>query len=52
VPRSTSIRKNFDVTALPDSAFQEFDEHLQIRIRFNSVVDSGEPGFAEVPSDR
>jgi diketogulonate reductase-like aldo/keto reductase len=45
------IRENFDVTALPDSVVQEITEH-QTRIRFNSVADGGEPGFAEVPSDR
>ena len=46
------IRENFDVTALPESAIQEISEQLQTRIRFNSVADGGEPGFAEVPSDR
>ena len=45
------IRENFDVTALPDDAVQEITEH-QTRIRFNSVADGGEPGFAEVPSGR
>jgi diketogulonate reductase-like aldo/keto reductase len=43
------ISENFDVTALPDSAMQEIKERLDTRIRFNSVVDGGEPGFAEVP---
>jgi diketogulonate reductase-like aldo/keto reductase len=46
------IRENFDVTALPESAIQEINERLETRIRFNSVADRGEPGFAEVPSDR
>jgi diketogulonate reductase-like aldo/keto reductase len=46
------IKENFDVTALPESAIQEISEQLQTRIRFNSVADGGEPGFAEVPSDR
>lgn len=45
------IRENFDVTALPQSAIQEINDRLQTRYRFNSVVDGGEPGFAEVPSD-
>ena len=45
------IRENFDVSALPDDAVQEISEH-ETRIRFNSVADGGEPGFAEVPSDR
>jgi diketogulonate reductase-like aldo/keto reductase len=43
------ISENFDVTALPESAMQEIKERLDTRIRFNSVVDGGEPGFAEVP---
>jgi len=43
------IRENFDVTALPESAIEEISERLETRIRFNSVVDGGEPGFAEVP---
>jgi diketogulonate reductase-like aldo/keto reductase len=46
------IRENFDVTALPEGAIQEISERLQTRYRFNSVVDGGEPGFAEVPSGR
>jgi diketogulonate reductase-like aldo/keto reductase len=46
------IKENFDVTALPESAIQEISERLETRIRFNSVADGGEPGFAEVPSDR
>jgi diketogulonate reductase-like aldo/keto reductase len=44
------IRENFDVTALPESAIQAISERLETRYRFNSVVDGGEPGFAEVPS--
>ena len=46
------IRENFDVTALPERAIQEITERLTTRVRFNSVVEGGEPGFAEVPSDR
>jgi diketogulonate reductase-like aldo/keto reductase len=46
------IRENFDVTALPDDAVREISERLETRIRFNTVVDGGEPGFVEVPSDR
>ena len=43
------IAENFDVTALPESAIQEITESLETRYRFNSVVDAGQPGFAEVP---
>jgi len=42
------IGENFDVTALPQSAVDAISE-LETRIRFNSVVDAGEPGFREVP---
>jgi diketogulonate reductase-like aldo/keto reductase len=45
------IRENFDVAALPEKVVQQISEH-ETRIRFNSVADGGEPGFAEVPSDR
>jgi len=45
------ISENFDVTALPESAIQEITDRLDTRFRFNSVVEGGEPGFAEVPSD-
>ncbi len=43
------IGENFDVTALPEGAIDEINERLETRYRFNSVVDGGEPGFAEVP---
>jgi diketogulonate reductase-like aldo/keto reductase len=43
------IAENFDVTALPESAIREINESLETRYRFNSVVDAGQPGFAEVP---
>jgi diketogulonate reductase-like aldo/keto reductase len=43
------ISENFDVTALPERAILEINERLVTRHRFNSVVDAGEPGFAEVP---
>src|SRR5947209_16172694 len=44
------IRENFDVSALPASAIREINERLETRVRFNSVVDAGQPGFAEVPA--
>jgi diketogulonate reductase-like aldo/keto reductase len=45
------ISENFDVSSLPESAIHEINERLETRFRFNSVVDGGEPGFAEVPLD-
>lgn len=44
------ISENFDVTAIPESAVDDINERLETRIRFNSVVEGGEPGFAEVPA--
>jgi aldehyde reductase len=46
--RLARISENFDVTALPESAIQEINE-LETRYRFNSVVETGIPGFIEVP---
>lgn len=42
------IAENFAVEALPAEVIQEISE-LDTRVRFNSVVDAGEPGFHEVP---
>jgi diketogulonate reductase-like aldo/keto reductase len=44
------ISENFDVTAILESAMHDINERLETRYRFNSVVEGGEPGFAEVPS--
>ena len=44
------ISENFDVSALPASAIEEISLRLETRRRFNSVVDGGMPGFAEVPT--
>jgi aldehyde reductase len=46
--RPARISENFDVTALPENAIQEINE-LETRHRFNSVVETGIPGFIEVP---
>jgi diketogulonate reductase-like aldo/keto reductase len=45
------IAENIAVAALPDSAIDDISRHLTTRHRFNSVVDKGEPGFQEVPSN-
>jgi len=44
------ITENFDVTSLPESEVQQISANLRTRIRFNSVVDAGEPGFVQVPA--
>jgi diketogulonate reductase-like aldo/keto reductase len=42
------ITENIDVTPLPEDVVAQISA-LEIRHRFNSVVDAGEPGFLEVP---
>jgi len=39
------IRENFDLSTLPQRAMLEIREEITTRIRFNSVVEPGVPGF-------
>lgn len=39
------IKANFDVSALPEDAVREISEGVTSRVRFNSVVHTGVPGF-------
>jgi diketogulonate reductase-like aldo/keto reductase len=39
------IQENFEISTLPDDAMQEIRDSVTTRIRFNSVVDTGVPGF-------
>ncbi|MBV6821815.1 aldo/keto reductase [Pseudomonas sp. PD9R] len=39
------IRENFDIATLPHRAMHEIREDITTRIRFNSVVETGVPGF-------
>jgi diketogulonate reductase-like aldo/keto reductase len=39
------IRENFDISTLPHRAMHEIREDITTRIRFNSVVETGVPGF-------
>jgi diketogulonate reductase-like aldo/keto reductase len=39
------IRENFDISTLPQRAMVEIQEDITTRIRFNSVVETGVPGF-------
>lgn len=44
-PKTTArARENFDIAALPEDAFAAI-EQIQTRQRFNSVVETGSPGF-------
>ena len=39
------IKENFDVSSLPEDAMQEINERIKTQVRFNSVVQTGVPGF-------
>jgi alcohol dehydrogenase (NADP+) len=45
---ATSIRhieENFDVSALPADAIEEISQGINTRVRLNTVVNTGIPGF-------
>jgi alcohol dehydrogenase (NADP+) len=44
------IEENFDVSILPDDAIKEITQGISTRVRLNSVVDTGVPGF--IPKGR
>jgi diketogulonate reductase-like aldo/keto reductase len=39
------IQENFDISALPDNAMQEIRDRITTSARFNTVVETGVPGF-------
>jgi diketogulonate reductase-like aldo/keto reductase len=39
------IRESFDISALPEEAMQEIRERITTHVRFNTVVETGVPGF-------
>jgi diketogulonate reductase-like aldo/keto reductase len=39
------IKENFEVTAIPDEAVREISDGINLRFRFNPVVETGIPGF-------
>src|SRR3984885_2259779 len=39
------IQESFDISTLPEDAMQEIRERIKTNIRFNSVVETGVPGF-------
>jgi diketogulonate reductase-like aldo/keto reductase len=39
------IKENFDVSTLPEEAVREISEGISLRVRFNTVVETGVPGF-------
>ncbi len=43
--RPGNIRANFDIATLPEHAMREIREGITTNIRFNTVVETGVPGF-------
>jgi len=39
------IQENFEISTLPADALQEIRDRVTTRVRFNSVVETGVPGF-------
>jgi diketogulonate reductase-like aldo/keto reductase len=39
------IKENFEVSTLPEDAIREISEGIKSRVRFNTVVETGIPGF-------
>ena len=39
------IKENFEVSTLPETAMREMSEGIKSRVRFNTVVETGVPGF-------
>jgi diketogulonate reductase-like aldo/keto reductase len=39
------IKENFDIATLPDEAMKEISQGINTRVRLNSVVETGIPGF-------
>jgi diketogulonate reductase-like aldo/keto reductase len=46
----THIRENFNISTLPVDAMLEIRDSITTRVRFNSVVETGVPGF--IPRSR
>ena len=44
------IQESFDISALPEDAMREIRERITTNVRFNSVVQTGVPGF--IPGTR
>ena len=42
---SSRIKENFEVSTLPEDAMREISEGIKSRVRFNTVVETGVPGF-------
>jgi diketogulonate reductase-like aldo/keto reductase len=43
--RPGHIQENFEISALPEDAMREMREGITTNVRFNTVVETGVPGF-------
>jgi diketogulonate reductase-like aldo/keto reductase len=43
--KPANIQANFDITTLPEDAMREIREGITANVRFNTVVETGVPGF-------
>jgi diketogulonate reductase-like aldo/keto reductase len=43
--KSQRIQESFDISALPEKAMQEIRDRITTSVRFNTVVETGVPGF-------
>jgi diketogulonate reductase-like aldo/keto reductase len=48
--KPSRLRENFELSTLPEDAMQEIRDRVATKIRFNSVVETGVPGF--IPRSR
>jgi hypothetical protein len=45
VETDSRIKENFDVSTIPEDAMREISDGITSRVRFNTVVETGVPGF-------
>jgi len=45
VETDSRIKENFDVSTIPENAMREISDGITSRVRFNTVVETGVPGF-------
>ncbi len=43
--KPSRMRENFEISAMPEDAMQEIRDRVATKVRFNSVVETGVPGF-------
>jgi hypothetical protein len=45
VETDSRFKENFDVSTIPEDAMREISDGITSRVRFNTVVETGVPGF-------